>query len=441
MLRRLAVLAVAVLLVPVGLIAFQRAADRPAVARQQPFSEAATGRVAYIRQGDLWVRDLPAGPARRLTTDGRNGEPQWSPSGQWIKVRKDGEFWLIRADGAAAHSLLPGRGVTAAAWAPAADRIAYSDARGRIGVVRPDGFGDKVVFAPGPDERAGSPAWSPDGRWIAFGLDRGPPPGRKVHGIWRVPAAGGRAEELYALHEVPPCLGLVGWTPDGQAVLFRLFPMCSNSIAADGLPLLMQPVASGEPHTLVDHMLVHRGFLVAAPTGQLAAVAGGGRQTWTQKRILVVHPATRQSTFVSPAEMAAISPAWSPDGTHLAYIAMSDIGPVGGGESARQGLMKRRVWIAQPDGSGRRQLTADPGYRDEAPRWTADGGHILFVRFNAEGQASLWLVGVRDAQPEVVAQVGTVKDWWFGPAEWWFGYYGWIGAGTLYDYWPGPARS
>ena len=49
-----------------------------------------------------------------------------------------------------------------------------------------------------------SPAWSPDGRWIAFAM---------MGDIWRIPAEGGVAEQLTSgpRHHFEP-----SWSPDGD---------------------------------------------------------------------------------------------------------------------------------------------------------------------------------------------------------------------------------
>jgi Tol biopolymer transport system component len=40
------------------------------------------GKLAYLQEGDIWVKDLPDGHARQLTTGGHSREPRWSPSGR-----------------------------------------------------------------------------------------------------------------------------------------------------------------------------------------------------------------------------------------------------------------------------------------------------------------------------------------------------------------------
>lgn len=69
-------------------------------------------------------------------------------------------------------------------------------------------------------------------------------------------------------------------------------------------------------------------------------------------------------------------PAWSPDGTHLAFI------------SNRTGPLK--VWTMRADGTEPRQLTQGPD-EDDAPAWSPDGKWIAFVRV-LDGDAELFVM-------------------------------------------------
>jgi hypothetical protein len=41
-----------------------------------------TGEIAYVQDGNIWVRDLATGQARQLTTDNQSILPTWTPDGQ-----------------------------------------------------------------------------------------------------------------------------------------------------------------------------------------------------------------------------------------------------------------------------------------------------------------------------------------------------------------------
>jgi imidazolonepropionase-like amidohydrolase/Tol biopolymer transport system component len=89
-------------------------------------------RVAYSALGHLYVKDLPAGQPKRVTSaDAFEFAPRWSADGQWIVY---------------------------ATWSDAG--------YGRIRIVRPDGTaGRDVVSRPG---HYTEPALSADGKWIVF---------------------------------------------------------------------------------------------------------------------------------------------------------------------------------------------------------------------------------------------------------------------------------
>jgi hypothetical protein len=115
-----------------------------------PTPRAAAGTVAYVRAGDLWVKELPNGAPRQLTRDGGNHTPRWSRSGQWLAFWKEAQVWVVRATGADARPLDPRPGKNHA-WSPTADDLAYTTADELL-VVRADGcevrlLGRRAVIA------------------------------------------------------------------------------------------------------------------------------------------------------------------------------------------------------------------------------------------------------------------------------------------------------
>ena len=411
------------------------------------------GRLAYIDKGDLFVRESLTGTSRRLTDDGKNDSPVWSPSGRWLLFQKDRAYWVIRRDGSRARELLPSERAARPVWAPNEDVVAFADG-GRIEVMGVDGSGARTLVKGGDAESLGDLAWSPDGSLLLYSIRRQPASAGEpfYDGLWLVPSQGGRPRELYAVHgDAPQCLTTAGWTADGTGALFQPIPSCSNSIAADGLPLMFVPAEGGTPHQLVGSMLGYPDFLALAAGSRFAAVAGAGRMSWTQKRIVVGDAKSGRVLNVSPSDQAAISPAWAPDGRQLAYVAMPDKGDSAGGEAMRAAMMQRRLWLVRPDGSEARHLTPNEGFRDESPHWTGDGRHILFARLNEKGEASLWVVGADDSVDAPATQANpTTPAAQAAPATLvahldppvteagitWFGYYGWINWSRVFDFQP-----
>jgi Tol biopolymer transport system component len=118
--------------------------------------------------------------------------------------------------------------------------------------------------------------------------------------------------------------------------------------------------------------------------------------------------------------VSAVTPAWSPDGSAIAYSAAPTVA-AGGGEEARRALAQRRIW------SGSQQLTWDASYRDEAPMWSANGAHILFCRMAADNTKSVWLMRADGSDAQQIA--GPL-----GADDSWFGYYGWVDWRSRFDW-------
>ena len=406
-----------------------------------PIPAANMRKVAYVQGGDVWIKELPDGKPQRLTDDGRNSEPRWSPSGRWLAFRKDIEVWVIDTYGNDAHALGERSPVSTFAWSPIKDRLAYDAGSGilRLEVINADGTDLATLISPSTSDpgQVGHiawerTAWSPDGRQLAYVLVQhgSPGPQRNYVGIWSVETqSGSEPAEHYAIPS-PPQDGLIlaGWTSDGQSILFWHDPTFSASAAADGLPLLRLPLDGGEPIEMADFTLLHPDFWSGSPTGRhVALTMGGGRETWTNKRIALLNLETYDLKYLTGETVSAFPPAFSPDGQHIAYVAAPDVGHVGGGDDAKASAAQRRIWVMNVDGSDQRPLTDDPVYRDERPLWSADGTHVLFARMDADGRASLWLVDAAGGTPEQVVDELT-------PAPAWFGYYGYIAWDRWFDW-------
>jgi DNA-binding CsgD family transcriptional regulator/Tol biopolymer transport system component len=399
------------------------------------------GKVAYVRDGDIWVKWLPDGPDRRIL-EGPASTPRWSPSGDWILVASgDQDEQVIRADGSDRN------GVGAEpVWAPGADEIAYVGDDGAIVVERADGSGRRTIV-PAPDnqdERTERAAlrWNPAGNTIAYSEQRtndATPPWTYA-GIWVSPADGSGAREVYNTG-APPTDGLfpIGWTPNGAQIVFALAPGFLADVV-DGLPIYEVPVAGGEPRQLVPAMLLGEELWSPSPLRKLYfAISGAGREMWRNKSVSIISWASGTGSALTDPSTAAFAPSWSPDGQQLAYVALPDAGVIGGsGIELEAQTRERHIWTVSAydpvSGTDKRQITDDPNYRDERPQWASDGATILFARIDQDYNTSLWTVPAGGGAPlQVVDAISGSPG--ISNQDLFTGYYGQVSWSRFFDWW------
>jgi dipeptidyl aminopeptidase/acylaminoacyl peptidase len=204
-----------------------------------------------------------------------------------------------------------------------------------------------------------SPAWSPDGTRIAFLRGTGTGPAQ----IWLLPADGGEPEQLTTL---PLGAGAPVWSPDGTKIAF--------TARAD------QRAMPGEDDAA-------RARRAAGPltAERLDYKADGAGLLGTMRSHLhVLDVASRQCRAVTEGDWQAGSPAWSPDGTKLAFTAAT----------APDADLVYRAPVHVLDVTDPRSAPELAGLADgigAAVTWTADGAALLVAgsQGHRTGHASL----------------------------------------------------
>ncbi len=123
---------------------------------------------------DIYEMDLRTRKVRRLTTHpGIDTSPSYSPDGRRIVFNSNRggsqQLYVMDADGGHVERISFGDGRYATpVWSPRGDLIAFTrigEAKFRIGVMRPDGSGERLLTDAYQDE---GPTWSPNGRVLMF---------------------------------------------------------------------------------------------------------------------------------------------------------------------------------------------------------------------------------------------------------------------------------
>lgn len=363
--------------------------------------------LAYVTNGALEVLD-GTGSVRPIFSRSPVCCAKWSYDGRWLAfTANDNELWVSTADGS---SMWPVGGTAFQwAWSPAADVLAVlreptaPNGPQPVDLYRPDAP-DAPTGAVGDGWQVFDFAWSPDGSRIA--LVGFPPELVAHHGPTVMRLGFGRADVAEPVQpveyqsrpgdEAVACLFLAGWAPDGSGVLVWFDPMCSGSVAADGLDLQSIPLAGAVGTTLGD-TLVKRAWVVPSASGSLALVAGRGRDI-NATRSVVRCTSARDCQPVATVGGSTFDPAWSPDGRQIAFV-RTDIEPntLNLPPARIADYERRHLWLAQADGSNAREI-GGAGGSVGAPLWLQDGRHILYVRADY-----LWLLDLVDETAVPVA--------------------------------------
>jgi Tol biopolymer transport system component len=219
------------------------------------------------------------------------------------------------------------------AWSPDGKRLAF-DAGTRLAVMRSDGTGFRLL--PQVTANDGEPAWSPDGRRLVL---TGPPP------------TGGR-NDLHVLD-----------------------------------------LASGEPYRLTSDGGRSPAW---SSRNRIAFTRGGSVDRQGTGATYTIRPGGGGLRLLA---RRASDPSWSPRGTRLVVV--------------RPRRRLTRLWVVRADGGGLRRMVTPGADSPERPCWSPDGRQIAYTGFGG----TLVAQRLRDRRVREVARGGSGAEYSFAASS------------------------
>lgn len=212
------------------------------------------------------------------------------------------ELRVVRPKGGSGKVVLVGGQIDSPAWSPDGKWIAFQMSRGDsqpdLYLVKPDGSGLKrITRNPGHD---GCPAWSPDGRRLAFCSDRS-----GSFDVWVMDVETGRSRRFTRARSIE---WNPDWSPDGRSIAF-------GSDRAGNFDVWVKQVRSGRL-TRVTRNKHADDYPSWSPTGTRIAFASLRSGNWD---VFTIPLGGGKAERITTNPAVDLFPSWSPDGGQLAF--------------------------------------------------------------------------------------------------------------------------
>jgi dipeptidyl aminopeptidase/acylaminoacyl peptidase len=240
-------------------------------------------------------------------------------------------------------------------------------------------------------EGENAPRWSPDGRYLSFLSGR---PGKaKGSQVWLLDRSGGEAQQFT---DVKGRLSSYEWSPDSKTLLLVVTDRDPNE-PDEQRPAGAGAAPAGPNAKAPKPIVIDRYKFKQDVVGYL-----------TQKppRLYLFDVASKKAEALTSGPLEAASPVWSPDGKSIAFLGKE------GKDAERYNTWNLYV-IEAHTGATPRQLTHYDGIHSSAsrgrPAWSPDGTHIAYTQSSGAKQGAynmtrLAVVPASGGEPVLIAR-------------------------------------
>ena len=346
---------------------------------------------------DIYVKLVAGGEPLRLTTNPAVDRfPAWSPDGSQIAFLRrsegSGGIFLVPPIGGIERKLAEsphfgGERFSGLSWSPDGKFLAVPDRRSPeepfaiFLVTVESGAKERLTSPPAQSLADHSPAFSPDGRTLAF-IRRS---ASVVADVYLVQVAGGEPRRL--TFNDTWTLGLA-WTQDGREIVFSspqggLFNLWRIS-SFGGMPELLSGTGGGAIYPAISRQGSRLIYSRQTRDKNIWRLELSGLTTIRNRPARLI-ASTRRDSF----------PQISPDGDRIAF------------ESDRSGSPE--VWVCDRDGRRPVQLTSFADVNAGSPSWSPDGRWIAFDAYPG-GNADIYVISADGGSPRRLTTEGSEEN-------------------------------